>query len=137
MKRVYRSKIDSWILAILVVAMGVCLYASYQAFNGEEGAFWPVMLTLLVGVGLPLWLVVDTRYVIETQRLLIRCGPFRWKVPLRDITSMEPSRNPLSSPALSLDRIRIEYGTGRSIMISPRDKQKFIEAVEAQRSQLR
>lgn len=137
MQRVYRSKIDLWILVILVVAMGACLYAGYDLSRGESQTWWPITFTLLAGVVLPLWLLVDTLYVIETQRLLVRSGPMRWKIPLREITGMEPTRSVLSSPALSLDRIRIEYGKGKSIMISPQDKQKFIEAVEAQRSQLR
>lgn len=137
MQRVYRSKIDSWILIILIAAMGFCLYAGYDLSRSETQAWWPITFTLLAGVVLPLWLIVDTRYIIETQRLLVRSGPIRWKIPLREITSMEPTRNILSSPALSLDRIRIEYGKGKSLMISPKDKQEFIEAVERQRSQLR
>jgi hypothetical protein len=51
-----------------------------------------------------------------------------------DITAITPTSNPLSSPALSLDRLRIDYGKGRSVMISPRDKQGFLGAMESARS---
>ena len=44
--------------------------------------------------------------------------------------NIRPTRNPLSSPALSLDRLRIDYGSGRSIMVSPEDKDKFIGDIE-------
>ena len=63
--------------------------------------------------------------------LLVRSGPFRWRVPLGQIHSVTPTRNPLSSPALSLDRLRIEYGDGKWILISPRERERFLEALEA------
>jgi hypothetical protein len=45
---------------------------------------------------------------------------------MRDIRTVTPTRNPLSSPALSLDRLRIDYGRGRRIMVSPRDPGAFL-----------
>jgi hypothetical protein len=47
---------------------------------------------------------------------------------------MTESRSPFSSPALSLDRLQIDYGAGKSILISPADKEGFIEAIEECRS---
>jgi hypothetical protein len=35
-----------------------------------------------------------------------------------------------SSPALSLDRLRIDYGT-RSILVSPQDRNRFIAALRS------
>jgi hypothetical protein len=58
--------------------------------------------------------------------LVVRSGPFKWCIPIADITSITPTSNPLSSPALSLDRLRIEYGRGHLLMISPRDKEQFV-----------
>ena len=46
-----------------------------------------------------------------------------------DITSVRRTRNPLSSPALSMDRLSIRYGKGRRIMISPADQAGFLEAI--------
>jgi len=62
--------------------------------------------------------------------LLVRSGPFRWRVPIADIVRITPTTNALSSPALSLDRLRIEYGRGSAIMISPRDKDQFLRDLE-------
>jgi hypothetical protein len=42
---------------------------------------------------------------------------------------VEETRNPLSSPALSLDRLKITYGNGKRIMISPADKIGFLKAI--------
>ena len=54
----------------------------------------------------------------------------RYKVPLAEVTAVRSTRNPLSSPALSLDRLEITYGR-RRIMISPEDKARFLKELEA------
>jgi hypothetical protein len=77
-----------------------------------------------------LWVLYGTKYTVTSDRLEARSGPFRFQVPLLEIDSVEPSRNPLSSPACSLDRLDIRYGRGRRhILVSPRDKVAFLRAL--------
>ena len=73
-------------------------------------------------------MLIGTHYTVDGNTLRIACGPFRWQVPVDAIESVEPTRNPLSSPALSLDRLRIQYGK-RKIMVSPADKAGFLKAI--------
>jgi hypothetical protein len=129
--RRFRSKIDPWLLvlliAIMVFEMVVMMIAAMQSENPRDA-------TLLIFAGLGVgaligWLVLSTHYVVEKDRLRIVAGPFRWKVQLDDIHSVEATRNPLSSPALSLDRLRIHYGNDRRIMVSPADKTGFLKAI--------
>ena len=124
----FRSKVDWWLLAVLVAAAAGSL-AALAALAAESLrqalAFSPV---LLLSVGLPIWLLRTTTYTLDDE-LLVRSGPFTWHVPLREIRVVRPTRNPLSSPALSLDRLRIEYGR-RAIMISPDDKTRFLEELQ-------
>ncbi|WP_171258493.1 PH domain-containing protein, partial [Acinetobacter pittii] len=57
---------------------------------------------------------------------------FRWKININDITRIEPTHNPLSSPALSLDRLKIYYrkdGRVATVMISPKDKESFLNTL--------
>ncbi len=130
----YKSKIDGWLAAILVASMAVALVASVSVvLAAGSRAWWVVLLTGGLGVGLPIWLLLGTDYVLEPAQLLVRSGPFRWRVPVAEITAITPTSNPLSSPALSLDRLRIEYGCGSAIMISPRDKERFLRDLEALR----
>lgn len=67
----------------------------------------------------------------------MRCRIRKWQVPIAGITGITPTSNPLSSPALSLDRLRIDYGRGKSLMISPKNKEQFIRDLEARRRALR
>jgi hypothetical protein len=70
--------------------------------------------------------------VIDGRFVRIRCGVIGWpigSIPIDEIRSVRPTRNPLGSPALSLDRLRIELANGRVWRISPRDKSGFLSAL--------
>ncbi len=131
MSNVYRSKVDTWLLVLMVVLMACSMAvalagAGFIASNRASSGWVVAVLTALVGAGLPFWILVSTSYELASGTLQVRCGPLRIRVPLSEITRITPSRSPLSSPALSLDRLRIEYGQGKSLMISPRDKEQFL-----------
>jgi membrane protein YdbS with pleckstrin-like domain len=83
---------------------------------------------------LPIWLLATTEYTLSDKELLVVSGPFRWSVPIVDITKVEGTRNPLSSPAFSLDRLSIEYARGKSIMISPLQQERFLLSLQARRN---
>jgi hypothetical protein len=129
---VFRSKIDAWLGLLLLAAGGMVAGASVQLMVAPIGAARLLGLPLLAfGAGLPLWLLATTRYAVEPELLRIYSGPLRWVVPLREITRVARSRNPLSAPALSLDRLRIDYGSGRWCLVSPADREGFLRALRA------
>lgn len=130
----YASKVDSWLAVIMVAAALAALGACAVLLAAPVPGGWIVAVTLLaVTVGLPLWIYSTTRYQFEGPALLISSGPFRWRVPIAEIKATSKTRNPLSSPALSLDRILIEYGEAKSIMVSPKDAQGFLAELKARR----
>jgi hypothetical protein len=110
--------VDWWIRLLLGFAVaGVSVAMGSVVLEGAD----PVVTTVTILcclAGLALFV-----------SLLIRCGPFRWTVPIDSITAVEETRNPLSSPALSLDRLRIRYGKQRQVMVSPADKAGFMKAI--------
>lgn len=75
------------------------------------------------------------RYVIDDEVLVVRSGFITYRIVLGSIVRVEPSRSWLSSPAWSLDRLRIVFRAGRgletALMISPKDKDAFIASLEA------
>jgi hypothetical protein len=136
MTRVYRSRVDWWLGAVLAAGGGVSLVSSVAALvAGAPPA--PALLGIVAGVGLPCWLLLGTTYALDDTTLRVRSGPLRWRIPLADITGTAPTSNPLSSPALSLRRLRIEYGAGRSLMISPRDEDDFLRELGARSARAR
>lgn len=126
----YRSKIDAWLGAVLVIAMGAAIYGAVVLLQTPVlGRWFALAGILLVGIALPTGLLVGTYYAIEGQELIVRAGPFRWRIPLCEIVAIESTRNPLSSPALSLDRLLIRRRGGEECMVSPSDKEAFRKAL--------
>jgi len=130
---VHKSKIDSWLLATLGFSAIVSLAAAGFIVSMEASPLtWSVaVFTAVIGAGLPVWLLRSTDYAIESEALVVRCGPFKFNIRLTEISSITPCSSLLSSPALSRDRLRIDYGQGKSILISPDDKEQFLNDIRA------
>lgn len=129
--KAFRSKMDRWIVVLMVVVIITQVWA-IGAVATQAGD--PLVATGMIFLGMAIialivWLTLGTYYVVDRGTLKIVAGPFRWKVPIEQISSVESTRNPLSSPALSLDRLRIRYGKNRRIMISPADQAGFLKAI--------
>jgi membrane protein YdbS with pleckstrin-like domain len=136
MVEVFSSKVDVWLAALIV---GAVLLASATLLMTPISAPSEILVRVaiaVVAVGLPIWILVGTRYELGSTELVVRCGFFRWRIALSGIQAIRPTGGPLSSPALSLDRIEIHYAEGRVIMISPAQKDVFIRAIEARRGAL-
>lgn len=81
-------------------------------------------------MSLVLWGCYTTRYEVTSSDLIVRFGPFHTSLPLDRIVEVFPTHNPLSAPAPSLDRLRINYrkknGKMWLALISPQDKEDFV-----------
>jgi hypothetical protein len=127
MKAVYKSKIDIWLGIILGGIPVAILFVVWKLVHAPIPGRWIIVVPiLLLGVFLPLSILMFTTYTITSNSLRIRSGFFRWEIPIHKITGVKSTNDPSSSPALSLDRIRIEFGQTESVTISPADKEEFI-----------
>ncbi len=114
----FRSKYAWWLTAIIVAAMAGLAFPAAAAFPSIISY---VIMATIIFLG---W-ILRTGYTVHEDKLIIRSGPFKWTVLLADIISIKPSRDPLSSPALSLDRLFIRHKKG-FVLISPKEKEKFL-----------
>ena len=129
----FRSKVDVW-LAVVIVGIFPAIATIFVA-SGSSAAFWSQLaMWAIPGVMVLGWLYWSTTYTLDGSELVVRSSGLTWRVPLRDIRTIAHTHNPLSSPALSLDRLRIEYGPLRSIMVSPADRERFLEELEQRRA---
>ncbi len=126
----FKSAVDWW---FYLVAFGVpimVLGPIAAAIGSSSVTGMAVILVVLVGIcALPIWLLLSTEYRVGSKNLRVRSGPVSWVIPLDEIRLVRPSRSLLSSPALSVNRIEIEYGKNRSILVSPKNSQAFLEAI--------
>lgn len=120
MTTVYKSKKGLGILiplgSILGGTLGMMAYLQIWL-----GVVFLGLLLLFV-----LHLFSTTFYTVERDILKIKSGFFyNQSIPIASIKKIESTRNPLSAPALSLDRLEIRYGTWDSVLVSPRDQRAF------------
>ena len=127
----FPSKVDAWLAALLPASALLVLAAVVTAWPRQAGIAHVALLVavLAIGAGLPLWVLAATGYRVDRDALAIRSGPFRWRIALADIRAVEPARSWLSSPALSLDRLRIRHGRAGQVLVSPKDKPAFVQAL--------
>lgn len=125
----FQSKVDRWLAAVLILAL-LAMLASLVAMTTEvmrEPTLLVAIIAVVLGIVLIAWVGLATYYEVDRTTLKIVSGPIRWRIPLAEITAVEDTRSLLSAPALSLDRLRVRYGNNRSIVVSPRNKTKFIK----------
>lgn len=115
--KIYKSKVDWWLIAVILIAFG---YPIVDGILSEEYVLSAVFIVLLV---LFYFLAKSIQYKIDGENLVI----WRTKIPIQSIHKVYRTRMPLSSPALSLDRIAIVYNKYDEIFISPKEREEFIK----------
>jgi hypothetical protein len=126
----FRSAVDTWFYIVaLVLPAAILIFVAANVGAAHTETMVIIGGSAVIALGLPVWLLLSTYYDIQAGVLTIRSGPFRWSVPISDITSVEASRSLLSSPALSLNRLEIQYGRGKTVLVSPKDIQGFRNAI--------
>lgn len=126
MKKVFKSKVGVELLAPLVIIMTTVVVLLMMT-----GAYsWTVLIIPVLTSVFIIHMFLTTYYTITSDELRIHCGFLMNKpISIATITKIKETSDPTSAPAISLDRLRIEYGKGSSILISPKEKQVFIEMI--------
>lgn len=127
----FPSKVDRWLLLVLCFApaLSIAVAIGVTTATGPSGLFafiTPVFVLLLYR-----FVVWPIRYDVTEENLIVHFGLFRRRIRLEEIRRITPSHNPLSSPALSLDRIRLDYGRHSFILLSPADREGFAAAIKS------
>jgi len=121
---VYYSKRDAWLGILLLGSTG---YSSIVTLF--DLGISAISMLLVAIFGFCCWIWFGTYYKIEKEILFVHCGPFKNKVEIAKIKHIKDTRNPLSSPALSVDRIELR-GDGVFIILSPKSKLEFINHLQ-------
>jgi hypothetical protein len=118
----YKSKISPGIyISIAVLPSAVACFMI--AVN-----FWPNVILIVLIAAFIAHMTLTTYYQVDGTNLIIKCGFFySSNVNITTIRKIRETRNPLSAPATSLDRLEIMYNKYDVVMISPKEKQAFIQ----------
>lgn len=117
----YRSKIG-WII-ILAIAVLLVSFVHVMALDFFGIGTMIVLSTIVFTV----YLVFCTYYEIGKGTLRVKSGFLLDRsIPIGTITKIEVTNNPISAPAISLDRLEVFYRDYESVIISPKEKSAFI-----------
>jgi len=125
MVRKYKSKVSYGLLiAISLIMFGPFIFKLSDYTLNTQRILG--ILLLLVTFALILHMFLTTIYTIDNGKLKIKSGFFSYKpIEISEIKRIKKTNNIISSPAASFDRIEIQYGKFKSIIISPKDKLNF------------
>ena len=135
---VYQSAVDRWLGFILGGTMLWMLYLTIEPIVKTGRIEWMVTITTVVIIGLllPLFRI---RYVFYSKHLLVSCSLYgKARICYKDIINVKKTRNPISSAALSVNRLQIDYiedGVKRMVLISPVRRTEFLNELEERRNQ--
>lgn len=118
---IYRSKIG---LGLVIPVIAIQAVVIVTAILHKD---WWVLLGLTGIAAFVIHLFSTTYYQVDESVLKIRSGfLYNKSLPISSISKIEETFNPLSAPAISLDRLEVVYNGSDSVLISPKDKNGFI-----------
>lgn len=120
----YPTKIGIELILPLVFLFGLssALLIYYEAWVGLL-----INITAIVGI---CYVCLHTSYIVEGNILYIKSPLITpITIDIDSIQKIQESRDPMSSPAGSLDRLEIFYGKMDRVLISPKCKKEFLEQI--------
>ena len=132
--KLYRSKVDFlaalMYLVIVLLVDGAAMGTSMEVLSSvsPHTAIWVFFGALCIPV-LMLLFLLPLRYVLTSDELAIRSGLLRWRIPVDSILRVSHARSILPAPALSRDRLRVDYQRGNRttfVYVSPVDRARFL-----------
>jgi|GEM_PF-1981088 len=117
----YPSKIDLWIAALLACITITIGWTAWQSSNAVGFTILAAWIGCLAVTAVPCY------YVLEADHLFIRAGVWKWRIPYTDIQSVTLSQSVLAGPSLSFQRVEIMSGEAGSILVSPVNREQFIQ----------
>ncbi len=113
---------------VVASVMGVVFFAQQRPGDASivflAGAFTIAVTALFT---------LPCRYTLLDDTLNVRCGIICYSIPFDTIENIELSSSWLSGPALSLKRVRVT-AKGRNYLLSPKNREAFIDELNLRRS---
>ena len=130
----FGSKIGPGLLSFIVGSLASAPIIAYVATPVDKRSaqdMATVGILLVPVIAFVIWMYRTTDYRIDGNIMHVRSGPLTWTVDLTSVRRLRATRSFMSAPALSLDRIELEYGRFDTLVVSPADKAGFVQAVTA------
>ena len=136
MNRIFYSKVDWWYYVLIAVMGGWMVYL-----------FWIkeiiVAFIFMAITSFMIRMLTSIRYIVTSDDMLVIEYGLQFlkpvRIPLSDIVRIERKFNPISSPALSLDRIEVYFRKDKlvvSVCISPKNREDMVRMLQKRNGQI-
>ena len=136
MNRIFYSKVDWWYYVLIAVMGGWMVYL-----------FWIkeiiVAFIFMAITSFMIRMLTSIRYIVTSDDMLVIEYGLQFlkpvRIPLSDIVRIERKFNPISSPALSLDRIEVYFRKDKlvvSVCISPKNREDMVRVLQKRNGQI-
>lgn len=120
--KTYRSRIgwEIWIPVAFIFGIEAYIFIINSIWIGL--AIITCIATLIV------FYLITMKYIISNgEKFIIKSWFSNYEIDIKSIHRIRKTSNPISSPAASfIGRIEIHYNNGKTIIISPNQKEEFI-----------
>ncbi|HSZ72127.1 MAG TPA: PH domain-containing protein [Cytophagaceae bacterium] len=122
----YPTKIGIELVVPIVVVFGIS-----SAFLIYEKAWIGLLINMTAVTGIS-YVFTSMTYTVEGDTLCINSALMsELNIDIKSIQRIQETRDPVSSPAASIDRLEILYGQSDRVLISPKCKKEFIRQLKA------
>ncbi|MFS0782038.1 PH domain-containing protein [Bacillus sp. 1P06AnD] len=138
MKMVFQSKIDRSFLLIIAAAIlligGVTWMPIWLDEESTVISTCVMFAIFSISAGFILWVSFSIRYTFQQNRLLLKAGPFRSRIPYGEITKITPTKDVWTGYRMlsSKDSYELFYQSAifGSVKISPKEPERFLSELE-------
>jgi hypothetical protein len=117
----YKSKIG-WMLLLVILLLLLAPVYQMLKYAFSMGPIFLFLPSLFIG-----YPFLTTYYEVGNGVLKVKSGfLLNRSIQIKSITKIEATKNPISAPATSLDRLEVFYNKYESVIISPKEKRAFI-----------
>lgn len=121
----FKSKISIGLVLFLAIIIGGMFIK--LLYDGV----WVVSLLIFCQILFIAHLFLTTFYTIENEKLHIKSSfLINISIDIQQIKMISKTNTIMSAPALSFDRLEILYNKFDTVVISPKEKVQFIEAIK-------
>ncbi|WP_320815536.1 PH domain-containing protein [Flavobacterium sp.] len=125
------STLYKWIMAftfILIIGTTIPLL-----WAKDTSAIFVVLIVNGLTLGLLLWLILQTNYVLDSKNLFWKSGPFKGTIAIDSIKKIEFHKGVIVpviwKPAMSHVGLIITYNNYDDIYISPENRAEFVQKI--------
>ncbi len=132
MKRFLSTKNNITFFTLWILVIGIAILLLNSVLSGDF--HWAPIIILTLVIAMIVWVLIDTRYVIKSNLLLYRSGPFRGRIDINKIKRIKMHSGlfvPVSmKPSLDTNGLIITYNQYDDVFISPENKSVFLEELK-------